>query len=80
MSRSKNQYYSHKRIIRLSKRLFIFSGGRCNGKTQLSYDLMEDLRKRGKVVLIIRKYHARSLNVKASRKKLIRRGVSRCHS
>lgn len=78
MSRS-STYYTYKRIIRLSKRLFIFSGGRCNGKTQFAYDLSEDLRKHGKLVLIIRKSHARSLNVKASRKKLIRKGVSRCH-
>lgn len=65
MSRS-SKYYSTKRIIRLSKRLFIFSGGSCSGKTQIAYDLQEDLRKHGKVILMIRK--------KASRKKLVGRG------
>ena len=73
MSRSKN-YYSTQRIIKLSKMLFIFSGGRCNGKTKFAYDLSEELARKGKAVLIIRKYKARSLQIKASRKNLVRRG------
>ena len=74
MSRTDN-YYSAKRIISLSKRMFIFSGGRCSGKSQLAYDLCGELARTGKIILIIRKNRARSLNIKASRKTIKRRGV-----